>query len=232
MAQRESLQPLSASQLARLETATESYSKALTGGVPSPVVGHLQARGIDQATAATFRLGVVNDPEPGHERYRGMLAIPYLGKDGHAPWSLRFRCIESHDHAAHFHGKYNSLKGEATRIYNVAALHGAGNVIHVTEGELDAVTLAMCGLSAIGAPGANSWQWRHSKMLAGFSRLYIWGDPDEAGAEFVRKLQGIFRNSAVALKMPGGDVSDTYREGGKDAVLEILNQHHQQEEAA
>ncbi|MFI7315501.1 toprim domain-containing protein [Streptomyces venezuelae] len=152
----------------------------------------------------------------------GRLAIPYLAHDGH-PLTIRFRCLEDHDHRAYRHGKYNTLKDDPPRLYGVDAIHAAGDEIHVTEGELDAITLRRLGLHAVGVPGAALWQPRHRRMLAGFSRVWVWGDPDEAGAELVTRVCRSLR-SARGVRLRDGDVTETYKAGGADALLSLIDE--------
>ena len=212
------MQPLTASQMEALEEAVASYEAALTVDAARWLVD----RGLDREVVSTHRLGVVADPFPGHQRYAGMLAIPYLDKDGR-PLSIRYRCLEEHDHRAAYHGKYNSMPDEPARLYNIEAIFRARDEIHVTEGEFDALILNKIGLPAVAAPGANGFAWRHQKMLAGFSRIWVWGDPDEAGAEFNRKLTKRM-GRAKAVRMRVGDVTDTYLAGGADALLALIGE--------
>lgn len=185
-------------------------------------VAYLRGRGLDQEDARTFRLGVVADAEPGHGRFTGMLAIPYLLHDG-TPLALRFRCMEEHDHRAHFHGKYNSMTGVPTRVFNTGAVFKADDEIHVTEGEFDAIVLNRIGLNAVAIPGAKAWKGHHRRMLAGFSRVYVWGDPDDAGAEFAAKVTSQMR-TAHAVRLEAGDVTDTYLAGGREALLALIEE--------
>ncbi|MEU3045831.1 toprim domain-containing protein [Streptomyces sp. NPDC006984] len=198
-----------------MEEATSTYQAALTPHAERL----LRERGITKAEAATYRLGVVVDPYPGHERQAGRLAIPYLGHDGRV-LTIRFRCLEEHDHRAFQHGKYNTLKDDPPRLYGVDAIHRASDEIHVTEGELDALTLRRIGLHAIGVPGASLWQPRHRRMLAGFSRVWVWGDPDEAGAELVTRISRSLR-TAQGVRLRDGDVTETYVAGGADALINL-----------
>ncbi|HEX2905050.1 MAG TPA: toprim domain-containing protein [Jatrophihabitans sp.] len=191
------------------------------GAITRDVAELLHARGIDRATAVTFRVGVVsNDAFPGHERYRGWLAIPYLDRN-RQPLSLRFRCPHQHEHRDFGHGKYMSLTDEPVRVFNVGAIHQAQDTIHVTEGEFDAMVLNRIGLPAIAIPGVQAWAGHHRRMLAGFSRQWIWGDPDDAGADFNRKLTQQLRN-AKAVRLRVGDVTDTYKAGGAQALLDLI----------
>ncbi|WP_280837795.1 toprim domain-containing protein [Micromonospora sp. A200] len=213
------MRPLSASQRETLEEATRAYQDQLTVAA----VQHLQGRGLGKAEADTFRLGVVVDPYPGHSKYRGMVAIPYLDRDGR-PLSIRFRCLEEHNHRDFFHGKYNTVKDEPARCYNIGAIHRAGDEIHVTEGEFDAIVLNKIGLPAVAFPGANNFKPRHRRMLAGFSRIWVWGDPDDAGAEFTNRICRSLRQ-AKGVRLTEGDVTETYMAAGQnaDVLLAALN---------
>lgn len=216
MSEQSSLQPLSNSQRDSLEEAVSSYSNSLMEDDSG--VDWLLARGIDQVSAATFRLGAVDDPFPGHERFRGWLAIPYLDKDG-APLTVRFRCPVDHEHIGH--GKYMTLPEDPARVFNVGAIHRAGDEIHLTEGELDAVILTQVGLHACAIPGASGFQGHHRRMLAGFNRVWVWGDPDEAGSMFVNKVSRMLR-SARGVRLRDGDVNDTYLQHGARRLLELV----------
>jgi hypothetical protein len=211
------LRPLSTSQREAAEEATASYQAALT----ADAARYLLARGIAREAAVTHRLGVVVDAAPGHTRFTGMLAIPYLDKDGKA-LQLRFRCLEEHDHRAHFHGKYNSLTGDPVRMFNVGSIHHADDEIHVCEGELDAVILNQLGLPAVAIPGAVLWRGHHRVMLAGFNRVWVWGDPDDAGADFTNKVTRSLRQ-AKGVNLRTGDVTDTYLAGGIEAIYQLVN---------
>lgn len=226
MTEQEPLLPLSDSQREALREAVTSYQSALT----AVAAKHLLGRGVTQATAASFRLGSVVEPMPGHARFVGFLAIPYLDKDGE-PVSLRFRCIEDHDHRAYGHGKYLSITDEPARVFNVRAIHEAvrsiDGVIHLTEGEFDAIILNQIGLPAVAIPGASGFQPHHRRMLAGFNRVWCWGDPDEAGAEFTNKVTRMMR-AAKGVRLTVGDVSETYCQGGAEALLALIDETERQ----
>lgn len=219
MSEHEPLRPLSASQRESLEEATATYQAALT----AEAARWLAARGIDQAGASTFRLGVVGtDAFPGHERHRGKLVIPYLDRTG-APLSMRFRCIQAHDHREFGHGKYMSLPDEPVRVFNIRSIHEAKDEIHVCEGEFDSVILTLNGMPAIAIPGAQAWRGHHRRMLAGFSRIWVWGDPDDAGAEFTQKVCRSLKQ-AKGVRLRDGDVNDTYLAGGAYALRALIEQ--------
>lgn len=214
--ERKSLEPLSDLQREALEEATATYQKART----SEAALYLMDRGLEPEVMDTFRVGSVVDPLPGHGRYRGRLSIPYLGLDGKA-LTIRFRCFEDHDHREKGHGKYESVIGDIPRIYNVGAIARAEDTIHVTEGEFDAMILEQCGLPAIAIPGAKMYRPHHRRLLAGFSRVWIWSDPDDAGAELLNKISAGLRQ-AKGVRLREGDVTETYLAGGESAIHELI----------
>jgi DNA primase len=115
-----------------------------------------------------------------------------------------------------------SIPDDPTRVFNIGAIHRAGDEIHVTEGEFDAIILNAIGLPAVAIPGANGWRAHHRRMLAGFSRVWVWGDPDDAGAQFTQKVtRSLKQAKGVRLS---ADINDTYIANGKsaDALLSLL----------
>ena len=198
--------------------AVSTYQGQATEGVEA----YLDERGIGLRERLMFRLGVVggSDILPEHSRYTGMLAIPYLDRKG-APLSIRFRCLQQHDHRESGHGKYNSMAGEIGRMYNIKAIFKAEDIMHVCEGELEAVIMTRLGYPAVALPGAQAWKSHHRRMLAGFSRIYVWGDPDEAGAEFSRKVAGSMRQAKIIVPKLG-DINETFNLGGPDAIADLI----------
>lgn len=219
MSQHDPLRPLRASQVRALTDAARTYNSAAW-----LVSDYLERRGFSDLSVSNFALGVVEDPIPGHEIYTGRLAIPYLGTNVETGevecWHFKFRCLQDHSCKEAGHGKYTA-PAAPTRMYNVRAIEEASDAIHVTEGELDAIILNQCGLPAVAIPGANNWKWHYGRMLAGFNRVYIWGDPDAAGSEFVTTVTNAVRASA-AVKLEHGDVNETYLTGGLAAVMEAM----------
>ncbi len=182
------------------------------------------ARGIDQSLAVGARLGVVtSEPYPGHDRYAGWLAIPYLRHDGQAV-SIRFRCIQDHNCRDHSHGKYGSVTGDPARTYNVSAVHKADDVIAVTEGEFDSLILTKLGYFAVAIPGASGWQNRHRRMLAGFRRVYAFGDGDEAGSEFSNRICRSLRSARAGHLPRGQDITSLYLSEGADAIHRLYQE--------
>lgn len=214
-----SLRPLSALQVRTLDEALKKYEAALAPGTAGGLF--LRDRGIEPLPASIARLGVVTeDCLPEHRRFIGWLVIPYLGIDGR-PVQLRFRCLQEHEHAGH--GKYMTMEGDPARVYNVQAIMEADADIHVTEGEIDAIVLGMLGYPAVAIPGASGFQSHHRRMLAGFNRVFVWGDPDEAGAKFASKITRMM-GQALSVRLDNGDINDTYLTDGEAAIHAALAQ--------
>lgn len=213
MTQHSLLRPTSASEKAALKRVTSEWSVHLTEAVE-----YLAARGIEETDALTAALGLVaGDIPPAYRRYEGMLSIPYLDKNGD-PLTVRFRRLGDGPGP-----KYMGLPDDPTRMYGIANIFKADDTIGITEGEFDSLLLTKLGMPAVAIPGANNWKKHHRRMLAGFSNVYVFGDPDEAGMEFNRAVaKAIPRARVVPLR--DGDVTDEFVRGGKDAVWSLIEE--------
>lgn len=60
--------------------------------------------------------------------------------------------------------------------------------LHVVEGELNAYTLRLYGLAAVGVPGASGWREGWAPMMKPAGRLALWYDNDEAGDRGARQV--------------------------------------------
>ena len=174
---------------------------------------YLKSRGITMEVARLARLGVVEEPEVGHEIYQGRLSIPYVTKSGVV--DLRFRSLNPA-----VEPKYMGLTGADTKMYNVLDVERAGDYIAICEGELDTLTLSACvGIPCVGVPGANSWKKHYTRLLADFERVYVFADGDQPGKEFATSLS---RELPVTIiNFPDGeDVNSYYIKYGADAIRE------------
>jgi len=168
---------------------------------------YLASRGIPMEAARLAQLGVVAEPEIGHEQYAGRLSIPYITKTGVV--DLRFRSLNPA-----VEPKYMGLTGAETKMYNVLDIDRAGDYIGVCEGELDTITMSSCiGIPCIGVPGANSWKKHYTRLLADFQRVFIFADGDQPGTEFARSLARELPVTIVQLP-EGEDVNSLYVSNG------------------
>lgn len=209
------MQTLSAAQRKFFEQAATTYQSDLAGDTSAQA--YLTSRGLGPDAAGTFRLGVVQRPLPGHEQYRGRLAIPYLTPAGVV--NLRFRCAEAHE--CEGHPKYLSAEGAGTNLFNVLDLKKDSPFICVAEGEIDTMSLSLAGLPAVGVPGVDTWQKHFSRCLEDFEVIYAFGDGDKAGGKFSNFLARETR--ARPIRMPNGkDCNDIFREQGAEGLRALI----------
>jgi DNA primase len=174
---------------------------------------YLKSRGIPIEAARLARLGVVVEPEPGHEAYTGRLSIPYVTKTGVV--DLRFRSLNPA-----VEPKYMGLTGADTKMYNVLDIERAGDFIGVCEGELDTLTMSSCvGIPCVGVPGANSWKKHYTRLLADFERVFVFADGDQPGKEFANSLARELPVTVVQFP-DGEDVNSYYTSYGENAILQ------------
>lgn len=172
---------------------------------------YLKSRGIPMETARLARLGVVAEPEVGHEQYQGRLAIPYVTKTGVV--DIRFRSLNPA-----VEPKYMGLTGAETKMYNVLDIERAADFIGVCEGELDTLTMSSCvGIPCIGVPGANSWKKHYTRLLADFERVFVFADGDQPGKEFASSLARELPVTVVQFP-DGEDVNSFYISHGAEAI--------------
>ncbi|AGK87531.1 DNA primase [Mycobacterium phage HINdeR] len=214
------MQRLSESQKDFLREATSRYHASLPG---SPAEEYLGTRGLTSEAARPkvdrFRLGYVADPLPGHEMFRGMLAIPYLRWSQEHGWcvvSIRYRRLDNEK------PKYMTAPGDQTWLYNTIALIKEAPEVAITEGEIDAITSQVCGIPSVGVPGANNWKPYMRELFLGYQTVYILADGDDAGALFANTVAKSLPNSRVIPMPPGEDVNSLVIGRGKQALLERM----------
>jgi DNA primase len=194
-----------------LGKATEKYGASIYRAED-----YLKNRGIPIEVARLASLGVVEEPEVGHEQYIGRLAIPYITKTGVV--DLRFRSLNPA-----VEPKYMGLTGAETRMYNVIDIEKANNFIGVCEGELDTITMSGCvGIPCIGVPGANSWKKHYTRLLADFERVFVFADGDQPGTEFARSLARELPVTIIQLP-DGHDVNSMYVQDGAEYFYSRVN---------
>jgi DNA primase len=174
---------------------------------------YLRSRGIPLEVARLAQLGVVAEPEVGHEAFHGRLSIPYITKTGAV--DLRFRSLNPA-----VEPKYMGMTGADTKMYNVLDIDRANDYIGVCEGELDTITLSACvGIPCVGVPGANSWKKHYTRLLADFQRVFVFADGDQPGTEFARSLARELPVTIVQLP-EGEDVNSAYVKFGAGYIRE------------
>lgn len=212
------MQTLSAAERQFFELAASTYQNDLAGDTSAQA--YLASRGLDLRAANTSRLGVVRTPLVGHENLRGRLVIPYVTPSGVVNFS--FRCLRQHVCKDVGCPKYLPIEGRERNIYNVLDLKKDSTFICVAEGELDALTLSLCGLPAVGMPGAKQWKKHFSRCLEDFDRILAFGDGDKSGRGFGSFLTKEVRAIPVALP-DGEDVNSLYMKEGPDGLRRLID---------
>lgn len=213
------MQKQSSSLRSFLREATSRYHASLPG---SPADEYLKSRGLFHSNSVVpkFRLGYVDDPLPGHEMYRGMLAIPYLRCSQEQDWSvvsIRFRKLYGDDG-----NKYLTVAGDRPRLFNTFALMKPSPVVAITEGEIDAITAHLCGIPTVGVPGAQAWKPHFREPFVGYDDVFILADGDEPGQQFANAVAKTLHNAKTVPMPPGHDVNSLVIEQGKSALLERI----------
>lgn len=218
----------SSAQMIYFERAAVQYQNDLSSDTNAQA--YLAARGVGARAADTFRLGVVRNPLPGHEVFRGRLAIPYITPSGVVTFS--FRCLRDHvckdavvgytdDGKSRSCKKYRAPEGAERTLYNVGAFKVDADAIYVCEGEIDTLTLSLCGFTAIGVPGVKNWKPHYTRCFADAPTIYCIADGDDAGYKMGRFLAAEIK-AKVVHPPRGMDVNSLYVKGGEDGIKRWL----------
>lgn len=222
-----SFQKLSESQSLWLKNSVSKYHAALPGSLAED---HLRDRGLEPDKIERFRLGFVAEPEPGHEKYRGRLAIPYLRRSIEGPWNvvtIRFRCVEDHDCKRERHGKYVDMPGTLgkPRLFNTVDAIDHQDEISICEGELDALTASVNGIPAVGVSGATKWLPHWTDIFKAFQTVYVLTDGDEAGGKFGNLVSEHVPGTRVIPMDDGEDVNSMVYKYGIEKIRERMGSH-------
>lgn len=198
-----------------LESSTAQYAAAVDLALP-----YLTSRGIDRETAVDWRLGFVEEPAPGHDRFRGWLAIPYVTPAG--PVAQKFRCIQPHRcNDLPDHHKYDSEQGSGTFLFGVNALRSDSMFVCVTEGELDCVVANdVALLPAVGVSGSTKWRAHWNYIFEGYGDVVVLKDGDTAGDALARNVTNNVQHARVVAMPDGHDVNSFVLEFGAQALRE------------
>jgi 5S rRNA maturation endonuclease (ribonuclease M5) len=201
---------LSSSQKNFLLQATQRYAAKI-----ELAEEYLLSRQLSVEEAKVFHLGVVDDPLPGHEAYKGRLAIPYITPSGVV--DIRFRGMYNED------PKYMGLVGAKTTMFNTQACFVADKYICVTEGEFDCIMMTVKTIHpTIGIPGANNWKPHYAKILDDFDTVIVLADGDAAGLEFGKKISRELGNVNIVSMPEGEDVNSVMIKRGSDWIDERI----------
>lgn len=188
------------------------------------ILPYMEKRGIGKDIVLSRGLGFVQTPTiPEHRNGKGRLAIPYNTMAGVV--GITFRCIEDHDcKEINKHSKYTNPPGQLQLMYGVNSIFSPNVDIVLVEGQIDEITVTdLCGIPAIGIPGADAWKpwWTH--ILSDFRRVFALTDGDGAGEKLGNKVQKELGHKAVVVPFPAQeDANSTYLKYGPDYIREMV----------
>jgi DNA primase len=160
---------------------------------------------------------VVVDPLPGHEAYKGRLAIPYITPSGVV--DIRFRSMHGED------PKYMGLIGAKTTIFNTQACFVADKYICVTEGEFDCILMSNKTMHpTIGIPGASNYKSHYTRILDDYDTVIVLADGDAAGQEFGKKIARELSNVNIIAMPDNEDVNSVITKTGVDWINERIRE--------
>lgn len=205
---------VSSSQIEYLDRAAAAYAANVDLAAP-----YLVSRGIGQQAALGSRLGFVATPEPGHERFRGMVSIPYLLPVGVV--AFKFRRLQGEGK------KYDSPVGQHSRLYNAGVLASGGDLVAVCEGEFDAIKVQQdLGIPAVAVPGTDNWRPHMARCFADWDRVIVFADHDvkengsDPGLKHAKRLVKEIANAELVIPPGRADVTEWLMSEGVDRVRE------------
>jgi DNA primase len=207
------VKPLQHSVKESLESATQIFAAALLN---SPASEYLASRALSPDTAVSHRLGYVATKHPGFERMVGRLAIPNICAAGHVV-GLKFRALDDAE------PKYDQQHGQLSRLFNLRSLNEDTDVMVLTEGELDTVTLTQMGVPAVAVPGASAWKPHHFRLFEGYRKVVLIQDDDKAGRDMAKRILDT-PLPVIVMQPPDGfnDVNSAMQGGASDALLDMI----------
>lgn len=199
-----------------LDRATTEYHESLPG---SDGELYLKNRCLTSEVMSKFRLGYVENPLPGHEKYRGKIAIPYITSSGVV--DIRFRAVPAGgDPLGKVVGaKILTMPGSEARPYNTLALGRPEQFICITEGEPDTWSVDMAGIPAVGFPGVKSWQKLYWRMFR-YRRVAVLAQSDDKGESvtFAETVSTSIPGCVIITAPEGHDWNSFLMESGIEAL--------------
>lgn len=138
--------------------------------------------------------------------------------------SIKFRCIEDHDHKANGHPKYKFAAGDKSRLFNTVAFDQTDDTIGICEGEIDAISASIAGVPSVGIAGADNWQEHFAVPFVGYETVYIFADNDDAGQgmKFADKVAKQLGNARIIPCERGYDLNAELVDYGMARIKEKI----------
>lgn len=192
----------------------EKMNNALLTGV---AFRDLNKRGIDEATCRYYGYGIAED------RGRTVQVAPYHDASG----ELVAQKVRTPDKGFYVLGDLSKA-----RLFGQQLWRTGGKMVVVTEGEIDALSVAQamhCKWSAVsvpnGAQGAAKALKAHLEWLSSYDKVILWFDNDDAGRKATQECVRFLPPGKVAIiTAPEGlkDANDVLRELGASRVAQMV----------
>lgn len=192
----------------------------------SEVLDYLQKRGISVGTAKYYKIAE-QDGRNGHKT----IIFPYYSPEGEMEM-IKYLSLLRKD------GKKQVMcsKDSKKTLFGKQAIHDNDSQVVITEGEIDAMSFAEAGMSAVSVPFGAKWEnesgsdpnseWISNdwNFLERFEKIYLSMDMDEAGQKAMKSISkrlGIER--CLIIKLPEKDANETLCKHGPKALIEAHN---------
>ena len=186
-----------------------------------PAIAYLKSRGISEHTAKQYSITTQKDNP-------NILVFPFYDETG-ALVSVKYRKCD-------FDKRRDKNKewfepGTKPILFGIPQCSGFERLI-VTEGQLDSLTLAECGIeNAVSVPnGANGFTWLvHTReWVSKFKEIVVFGDWERGRMSLLDMLIKRLDNKILAVRgadyLGEKDANDIFRKYGKEAVIKAIDQ--------
>jgi hypothetical protein len=112
------------------------------------------------------------------DEFRERVVIPYYDRDGDLIY-YNGRYIGPSDKPAKYRGPDKSIGVGKGDVVYMPHWHEPGTLLHITEGEFDAMVLSLCGLASCAVGGSHLTEYQR-KILRDY-RICLCGDNDKPG---------------------------------------------------
>lgn len=181
---------------------TDYYDKCAVALSGSPAMSYLESRGIDENTAKIYHLGYDASADPAQSGYKMPRLIIPVNQNHYI--ARRLDDIK----------EYKALNNKNCRpgLFNERSLYSGKRNIFIVEGWADAISIEMCGVSAV---ALNSTQFadkliRQLELKPTDSTMIIALDNDQAG----KKATEVLKNGFKRLNIPciEADITGSYKD--------------------
>lgn len=185
------------------------------------LLAYLEGRGLTRETITHFQLGQCEDT----------ISIPYIQNGQVVNFNYRKNPFIDNDAP-----KYKTEKGCRSILFNIDSLlsYQEGEIVILTEGAFDAMRLWQEGFKyALSVPlGANHFSEQWVPYFEDVSKIVILFDTDHVGRQGAERVQKLFGDRAVIVRLPKGkDATEYYQLGGTtEELLRIFSDEKLQEQ--